>query len=256
MHERWQLTGKRALVTGATKGIGRAIADELLNLGAQVMVNARSAEDVAALVDQWQSSGRAVEGAAADVRQAEGRRQLFAAVERSWGCMDILINNVGTNVRKPALAYGDDEYDLIHETNLRATFEVSRLAYPYLKQADSGVIVNVSSVAGLRHVRSGVLYGVSKAAMNQMTRNLAVEWAADGIRVNAIAPWYTHTPLADQVLKDEAFRQAVLGRTPLGRIAEPEDVAGAAVFLCLPAAGYITGQCLAVDGGFTINGFH
>jgi Tropinone reductase 1 len=124
-----------------------------------------------------------------------------------------------------------------------------------LQAASGGSIVNISSVAGLAHVRTGAIYGMTKAAMIQLTRNLAVEWAPDQIRVNVVAPWYIQTPLAASVLSNEAYRSEVLSRTPLKRIGEPEEVAAAVAFLCLPAASYITGQCLSVDGGFTVNAF-
>ncbi|HEX8348717.1 MAG TPA: SDR family oxidoreductase, partial [Hymenobacter sp.] len=126
---------------------------------------------------------------------------------------------------------------------------------PLLQAASGGSIVNISSVAGLAHVRTGAIYGMTKAAMIQLTRNLAVEWAPDQIRVNVVAPWYIQTPLAASVLSNEAYRSEVLSRTPLKRIGEPEEVAAAVAFLCLPAASYITGQCLSVDGGFTVNAF-
>ena len=115
-------------------------------------------------------------------------------------------------------------------------------------------VVNMASVAGLTHLCTGTPYAMSKAALIQMTRNLAVEWAGRGIRVNAVAPWYIDTPLARQVLDDPEYRRAVLDRTPMGRIGEPAEVAAAVAFLCMPAASYITGQCLNVDGGFSVNG--
>jgi Tropinone reductase 1 len=124
-----------------------------------------------------------------------------------------------------------------------------------LKNAGASAIVNVLSVAGFTAIGTGTPYAMTKAALAQMTRNLAVEWASDGIRVNSVAPWYIETPLVEAVLKDPNYRERVISRTPLRRIGRPEEVAGAVAFLCLPASSYITGQCLFVDGGFSVNGF-
>ena len=138
-----------------------------------------------------------------------------------------------------------------------SAFDLTKLIYPYLKKEgdEFSSVINVSSTAGLTHLRTGSLYGMSKAAMNQLTRNLAVEWAADNIRVNAVAPWYIDTPLANQVLKDPDYKEEVLSRTPAGRIGKAEEVAATIAFLTMPAAGYITGQTIPVDGGFSVYGF-
>ncbi len=253
--DKWTLNRKTALVTGSTKGIGRAVAEELASLGAAVFVVARRQDEVKKQVKKMQDSGFEAFGITADVTLPEDRKQILAIVNRTKHGLDILINNVGTNIRKKAVDYSDAEYLHILNTNMHSNFALSRLFYPLLKISKDAALVNVLSVAGLTHLRSGAPYGMSKAALTQLTRNLAVEWAANGIRVNAVAPWYTKTPLVKKLLQDKKYLQDVLDRTPMKRLAEPEEVATAVAFLCMPAASYVTGQCLAVDGGFMVNGF-
>ncbi|MFD2999061.1 SDR family oxidoreductase [Pontibacter toksunensis] len=250
---RWTLAGKKAVVTGGSKGIGAAIVDDFISLGAEVLAVARKEEDLQRLKEKYPER---LFSFSADISTPQGRQALADKVQEQWGALDILINNVGTNIRKPTADYTPDEYDFVMNTNLRSAFDLNRQLYPLLQKSSQGNIIHVSSVAGLVHVRTGSIYGMTKAAMNQLTRNLAAEWAKDGIRVNAIAPWYISTPLAQTVLQNKEFHDAVVSRTPMQQVGRPEDVAGAVSFLCMPAAAYITGQTLAVDGGFTINGFH
>lgn len=245
----WSLEGRRALVTGGSRGIGRAVVAELAALGARVAAVARDPGPIG------EQAGEGVHALAGDVTRPEDRKRLIDEAASALGGLDILVNNAGANVRRRALDYRPGEYESIMRLNLEAAFELSRLAHPALREAGDAAIVNMASVAGLTHLRTGAPYAMSKAAMIQMTRNLACEWAADGIRVNAVAPWYIRTPLAEQVLSDDDYRREVLDRTPMGRVGEPEEVAGTVAFLCMPRAGYITGQCLAVDGGFSVFGF-
>ncbi len=252
---KYSLDGKKALITGATKGIGEAIAKEFVALGASVFIVSRTESDIVKHLEHWKKMGADVQGAAINVSDTLQREQLKERVLEQWGELDILVNNVGTNIRKPMTDYSGEEYIHIMETNLKSSFQLSQLFHPLLKASGYGSIVNISSVAGLTHVKSGAVYGMSKAALNQLTKNLAVEWARDDIRVNAIAPWYISTPLAAQVLENEAYKKEVLDRTPMNRVGDPEEVAASVAFLCMPAASYITGQCICVDGGFTVNGF-
>ena len=253
---RWSLAGKNALVTGATRGIGRAVAEEFMALGARVFIVARDGGEVAARVAEWTGRGWTAAGVAGDVSAADGRQKATdAAVAAFGGELDVLVNNAGGNIRKRALDYGADEFQILMDRNLVSAWEMSRLAHAFLKgragtSEGGSAIVNIGSVAGLVALRTGVPYGASKAAMSQMTRGLAGEWAADGIRVNCVAPWYIRTPLAETVLKDEAYHAEVVSRTPLGRVGEPREVAAVVAFLAMGASSFVTGQTVAADGGF------
>lgn len=254
---RWRLDGQTALITGASRGIGLACAREFAALGADVLMVARDEihlESVRAeLADEFPE--REILAFATDVADHEKRLEVFDWIADLDVALSLLVNNAGTNLRKPTLEYDDAEVRALLETNLLSAFALCRLAHPHLAEHANASIVNVGSVSGMTHVRTGSPYGMTKAALSQLTKNLACEWAEDGIRVNAVAPWYIRTQRTEGMLADPDYLDEVLQRTPLARIGEPEEVASAIAFLCLPAASYITGEILAVDGGFLKYGF-
>ena len=255
--QRWRLDGQVALVTGASAGIGQAIARELLGFGADVLLVARDADHLetarAELEDDFPD--RIARAFPCDLADEDARRELFDWIEDIDCGLHILVNNVGTNQRKPTMDYADAEWRALFELNLFATFELCRYVYPLLTKHPASSIINIGSVSGATHVRTGSPYGMSKAALHQLTKNLACEWAEDGVRVNCVAPWYIRTRRTSPMLADPEYYDDVIQRTPLGRVGEPEEVAAAVAFLCLPAASYITGECIAVDGGFLRYGF-
>ena len=255
---RWRLDGKLALVTGASAGIGLAICRELLGLGAQVLMVAREATALerarAELEEEFPGPEDAVLALPADVTDEEQRAEILDWAADQGG-LHLLVNNAGGNLTRPALDYGEDQWRGIFETNLFSAFELCRGAHPQLSRHATSSIVNIGSVSGITHVRSGAPYGMSKAALHQMTRNLAVEWAEDGVRVNCVAPWYIRTRRTSVKLSDPDYLDEVLQRTPMGRVGEPEEVASVVAFLCMPASSYVTGECIAVDGGFLRYGF-
>ncbi len=244
----WNLTGKTALVTGGTKGIGKAIVEEFLALGATVIAVGRGQAALNALEKGCKSPKLKI--IQADLSTKEGIKTLVDSLE----VLDILVNNVGMNIRKKITEFEENDFEKIVNANLFSVYELSRKCYPLLKKS-SGNVMSIASVGGMTHLKSGVIYGMTKAAIIQFTKNMAVEWAKDGIRVNAVSPWYIHTPLTESVLSNPVFYEEVIARTPLGRIGNANEVAAGVAFLAMPLASYITGQNLAIDGGFTVNGF-
>lgn len=253
MGRMWNLKNCTAVVTGGSKGIGRATVIELASLGAKVIFTARKEEDLKQLEKQLRDASFDVTGLVADVSIPEDRNLLFETLKEKWGTLDILVHNAGINIRKMANDYSEEEYRKVLEINLFSPFEISRKLYPLLKKSSRGTVINVASVAALQDVGTGTPYAMSKAGLLQQTRSLAVEWAEDGIRVNAVSPWFTETPLTKGYLSQEEKIAPILRRTPLNRVAQAEEIADVIAFLAMERSSYITGQNIVADGGMTIN---
>jgi len=252
----FRLDGKTALVTGAGRGIGRAIAIGFAEAGADVALIARTKTDLEETASHIERLGRKAYIRPIDVTDREAVHEAVADVKQQAGFLDIIVNNAGMNIRTPALDVTDNEWETIINTNLKSAFLVSQEAGRVMKeQGRGGKIINIASVAGHVALRTGVVYAATKAALIQMTKVLAFEWGRYGILVNAIGPWYFRTPLTQTLLEDEAYVNDILAVTPLKRIGELPELVGPAVFLASDAASYITGQTLFVDGGMTIHGF-
>ena len=247
----WHLKDKKALVTGGSKGIGRAVVDELLHLGAEVLFIARDQDEVTSRLDSYSASGLRAHGIQADVNDPEDRAVVARWVQQHWGKLDVLVNNAGLNIRKPSVAYTAAEYQKVVGMDLIAPFEMCRLFYPLLILSENAAVINIASVAGVMDAQTGAPYGMSKSGLIQMSRNLAVEWASSKVRVNTVSPWFTRTPATAGVLSNPEMEKAIISRTPAGRVAEPAEVAAAVVFLAMDKASYITGHHLVVDGGAT-----
>jgi NAD(P)-dependent dehydrogenase (short-subunit alcohol dehydrogenase family) len=253
--KKWTLKNKKALVTGSTKGIGLAIAVEFLSLGAEVFIVSRTGKTVDSLLSEWRKSGFKVYGLAADLSTKEGRGKLLKEVSHTWNSLDILVNNVGTNIRKKFLDYTEEEYRLLFETNMFSTLDITKSLFPLLKKGNSPSVINITSYAGVFDVGTGTPYGMSKSAEIQMARHLAVEWAEYGIRVNSIAPWFIKTPLTENLLSIKEKCAGIIAKTPLARVGSPEEIASLAAFLAMDKSSYITGQNILVDGGASVKTF-
>ncbi|GKV08052.1 hypothetical protein SLEP1_g19739 [Rubroshorea leprosula] len=253
---RWSLQNTTALVTGGTKGIGYAIVEELAAFGARVHTCSRNETQLNDCLNEWKKKGFNVTGSVCDVSSKAEREKLIETISSLFGGkLNILINNVGTTTWKPTLEYTAEDFSFLMKTNFESAFHLSQLSHPLLKASGEGNIVFISSIAAVTSFDGITIYAAAKAALNQLTKNLACEWARDGIRTNCVAPGVTKTPLAEPLLKNEEFVTGFCAQTPIGRLAEPEEVSPLVAFLCLPVASYITGQTICVDGGATVNGF-
>jgi 2-deoxy-D-gluconate 3-dehydrogenase len=248
----FSLKGKTALVTGGNGGIGLGMARGLAESGATVAIAGRDKSKNAQAV---KALGEKTISLEADLRDEKSCRAMVEQAAQRLGRLDVLINNAGTNVRKPPQDYSLEEWKLVLDTNLTSAFVASQTAYPHLKRAGGGKIVNIGSMMSIFGASFVAPYGASKGGIVQLTRALACAWAKDNIQVNAVLPGWIDTALTRQARKDIAgLHERVLARTPAGRWGAPEDLSGIAVFLCSPASDFITGTAIPVDGGYSSQG--
>jgi gluconate 5-dehydrogenase len=243
----FDLSGRRALVTGATRGIGHAIAAALGQAGATVLVNGRGEAGVTRAVAALTARGIAAEPLAFDITDDAARD---AALARA-GRIDILVNNAGIQHRAPATEFPDDAWDAIIASHLTAAFRLIKRIAPQMLERRAGKIINLGSLLSELGRANIPAYGAAKGGVRMLTRCLATEFAPHNVQVNAIGPGYVKTEMNTPLFEDAAFNAWVCARTPARRWAEPEEIAGAAVFLASDAANFVTGQILYVDGGVT-----
>ncbi|MBP1934703.1 SDR family NAD(P)-dependent oxidoreductase [Ammoniphilus resinae] len=251
----FRLEDKVALVTGAGRGIGKALAIGLAEAGANVVLVARSEGDLRGVAEEIERLGRKAYPIRADITEMDNLDKILQTTLKWADTIDILVNNAGTNIRTPAHHVTNEEWEMLMQLNLKSAFFLSQKVAQVMQSNGGGKIINISSVAGHVSLRTGVVYGATKAAMIQMTKNLAVEWAPYGITVNSIGPWYFRTPITEKLLDKKEYLQDILVRTPMKRIGVLEELVGPVVFLASDGANYITGQTLFVDGGMSVYGF-
>ncbi len=252
MADRFSLAGRVALVTGAGRGIGRAIAVALGAAGAAVACAARSRDQVDAAAGEIVAAGGRARGFRLDVtRPAE----IVAGVEEvaaTLGPVDVLVNNAGITLEKKTTEVTDEDWDAVLATNLTAMFRCARAVAPGMIRLERGKIINVGSMYGIIGVPRYAAYCASKAAVDGLTRSLAAEWARHGIQVNCLAPGYVNTDIPREAMSDEKTRALFLSKVPARRIGEPEEVGALAVYLASPASDFMTGQTVYLDGGQTM----
>lgn len=251
--ELFSLKGKTALITGASKGIGEAIARLYAGCGAQVIINSRKQEELDKVADSIRSEGGNCTGIAANAGDIAACKMLVEKVVSDFGGIDILVNNAASNpVFGPVVECEEWAFDKIMQVNVKAPFELGKLVYPIMKNRGGGSVINISSVAGLTPDPGLGIYSVSKAALNMLTKVTAKEWGADKIRVNAICPGLIKTKFSEALWQNEKWLSQFVKQLPIARMGTVEEIAGLALLLASDAGAYCTGTVFTADGGITI----
>ena len=254
MTDLFSLKGKVAIITGGSRGIGKGISRALSAAGSDIVIAARDQVKMEQAARELKEEfGVQVFCVHVDVQQESQIKAMVQKVRDTFKRIDILVNNAGMNIRKMPQDYLAAEWDEILEVNLRSAFLCSKAVYPAMKEAGGGKIISIGSMASIFGGTRLAPYGASKGGIVQLSRSLAVAWAPDNIQVNTILPGYINTDLVQRAIKSfSGLHEHVIGRTPVGRLGEPSDLAGAAIFLASSASDFITGIALPVDGGFSI----
>ena len=247
----FSLAGKRALVTGSSRGIGFGIAAALAGAGAELILNGRDQEALGAASDRLAADGATVRALAFDVTSADSVGEAIGFAERDIGPIDILVNNAGMQHRAPLEDFPEDRFDQVIATNLTSVFTVGKAVAKGMIARGSGKIINICSIMSNLARPSIAPYAASKAAVANLTRGMATDWAKHGLNVNGIAPGYILTELNEALIQNAEFNSWVEKRTPMGRWGQPDELGGAAVFLASNAASFVNGHILYVDGAFT-----
>ncbi|RAI01516.1 2-deoxy-D-gluconate 3-dehydrogenase [Acuticoccus sediminis] len=254
MTDLFDLTGRRAIVTGGSAGIGLGMARGLAGKGAAVAIVGRDGAKAEAAARTLRDSGGQAIALSADVASEADCARIVAEAAEALGGVDILVNNAGTNVRKPPEDYTLDEWKSLIDTNLTSAFVLSQAVFPYMKEGGGGRIINIGSMTSLFGAPFAAPYSATKGGILQLTKALAAAWAKHGICVNAVLPGWIDTTLTEQLRKDVPhINDAVLARTPAARWGRPDDFEGIAVFLASPASAFVTGAAIPVDGGYSAN---
>jgi 2-deoxy-D-gluconate 3-dehydrogenase len=246
----FSLKGQVAIVTGGGRGLGKGMAVALAGAGADVALISRTADELNAAVQEIRQAGGQADGYTGDAFKLDEMTDLIRSIHSAKGRVDILINNAGFAVRKPALEFTPDDWERQVDVNLKAAYFIAQATGKIMKEQGRGKIINIASLTSYIGLQNGSVYGITRGGILSMTRSLAIEWAGDRINVNAIAPGYFNTKQTAPVFADEKRREWILSRIPLGRSGLAEDLAGAAVFLASQASDYVTGQVVIVDGGW------